>query len=229
MSSQRGNPPTQEPQVENLTRYSPRSRRWSKRGLLGIKSRDFIVEGNTFLSELKQNLTGNQGNDPFDYEQKLPEDKQYEELGPAARVWRTYLEECALFDREMVEGWKDGLDVLLVFDSRVRTLKDAEQDAVRRSAESTDVYALSWLFSMSSNPSVQSIVAQSIGALPLKSVDLVRQHMKGVSLMCVEVINNCVGTQTVLEPTQQAKVERLIRAHLRVRRRDDKTWFHIST
>ncbi len=115
MSSQRGNPPTQEPQVENLTRYSPRSRTWSKRGLLGIKSRDFIVEGNTFLPELKQNLTGNQGNDPFDYEQKLPEDKQYEELGPAARVWRTYLEECGLFDREMVEGWKDGLDVLLVF------------------------------------------------------------------------------------------------------------------
>ncbi|KAK0237107.1 hypothetical protein EDD85DRAFT_597931 [Armillaria nabsnona] len=82
---------------------------------------------------------------------------------------------------------------------------------------------------MSSNPNVQSIVAQSIGALPLKSVDLLRQHMKGVSLTCVEVINNCVGTQTVLEPTQQAKVERLTRAHLRVRRRDDKTWLHIST
>ncbi|KAK0216197.1 hypothetical protein IW262DRAFT_1496180 [Armillaria fumosa] len=53
--------------------------------------------------------------------------------------------------------------------------------------------------------------------------------MKGVSLTCAEVINNCVGTQTVLEPAQQAKVERLVRAHLRVRRRDDKTWFHIST
>ncbi|KAK0457159.1 uncharacterized protein EV420DRAFT_1271889, partial [Desarmillaria tabescens] len=58
---------------------------------------------------------GTQGNDPFDYEQKLPEDKQYEELGPAARVWRTFLEECAAFDRELVEGWKDSLDVLLVF------------------------------------------------------------------------------------------------------------------
>ncbi|KAK0455580.1 uncharacterized protein EV420DRAFT_1336496, partial [Desarmillaria tabescens] len=55
------------------------------------------------------------GNDPFDYEQKFPEDKQYEELGPTARVWRTYLEECAPFDSEMVEGWRDGLDVLLVF------------------------------------------------------------------------------------------------------------------
>ncbi|KAK0231494.1 hypothetical protein IW262DRAFT_1260748, partial [Armillaria fumosa] len=55
------------------------------------------------------------GNDPYDYEQKFPEDKQYEELGPAARVWRTYLEECAASDGEMVEGWRDGLDVLLVF------------------------------------------------------------------------------------------------------------------
>ncbi|KAK0220542.1 hypothetical protein IW262DRAFT_1033733 [Armillaria fumosa] len=54
-------------------------------------------------------------NDAFDYEQKFPEDKQYEELGPLARVWGTYLEECARFDTEMVEGWRDGLDVLLVF------------------------------------------------------------------------------------------------------------------
>ncbi|KAK0237151.1 hypothetical protein EDD85DRAFT_599515 [Armillaria nabsnona] len=55
------------------------------------------------------------GNDPFDYEQRFPEDKRYEELGPLARVWRTYLEECGAFDIEMLEGWRDGLDVLLVF------------------------------------------------------------------------------------------------------------------
>ncbi|KAK0505116.1 hypothetical protein EDD18DRAFT_325355 [Armillaria luteobubalina] len=55
------------------------------------------------------------GSDPFDYEQKFPEDKQHEEMGPTARVWRTYLEECAPFDIEMMEGWRDGLDVLLVF------------------------------------------------------------------------------------------------------------------
>ncbi|KAK0189508.1 hypothetical protein F5146DRAFT_893051, partial [Armillaria mellea] len=50
-----------------------------------------------------------------DYEQKFPEDKPCEELGPLARVWRTYLEECAGFDAGMLEGWRDGLDVLLVF------------------------------------------------------------------------------------------------------------------
>ncbi|KAK0463280.1 uncharacterized protein EV420DRAFT_1237260, partial [Desarmillaria tabescens] len=50
-----------------------------------------------------------------DYERKFPEDKRYEELGPAARVWRTYLEECATFDVQMVSEWRDGLDVLLIF------------------------------------------------------------------------------------------------------------------
>ncbi|KAK0498086.1 hypothetical protein EDD18DRAFT_1071351, partial [Armillaria luteobubalina] len=55
------------------------------------------------------------GNDPFNYEQKFPEDKLYEELGPGARVWRTCLEESAASDGEMVEGWRDCLDVLLVF------------------------------------------------------------------------------------------------------------------
>ncbi|PBK99375.1 hypothetical protein ARMGADRAFT_875827, partial [Armillaria gallica] len=50
-----------------------------------------------------------------DYEQKFPEDKRHEEMGPMARVWRTLLEECGPFDLEMAEGWRDALDVLLVF------------------------------------------------------------------------------------------------------------------
>ncbi|KAK0482810.1 hypothetical protein EDD18DRAFT_1294173 [Armillaria luteobubalina] len=55
------------------------------------------------------------GNDQFNYEEKFPEDKEHEELGPTARVWRTYLDQCAAYDIERVEGWRDGLDVLLVF------------------------------------------------------------------------------------------------------------------
>ncbi len=84
---------------------------------MGMKTREYLIKGvcliKIFCSFVK--LIESQGNDPFDYEQKFPEDKRYEELGPAARVWRTYLEECAAFDVEMVEGWRDGLDVLLVF------------------------------------------------------------------------------------------------------------------
>ncbi|KAK0494224.1 hypothetical protein EDD18DRAFT_1077591, partial [Armillaria luteobubalina] len=36
------------------------------------------------------------------------------EVGPLARVWRTYLHESG-FDAEMPECWKDGPDALLVF------------------------------------------------------------------------------------------------------------------
>ncbi|KAK0237121.1 hypothetical protein EDD85DRAFT_1007874, partial [Armillaria nabsnona] len=92
-------PDNDQSDVENSTYYSSRKRRKSTRGLMGMKTHEYLIKGN----------------DPFDYEQKFPDDKRYEELGPAARVWRTYLEECAAFDVEMVEGWRDGLDVLLVF------------------------------------------------------------------------------------------------------------------
>ena len=54
-------------------------------------------------------------NDPFDYEQKYAEDEEFKEMGPMARVWRVFLDECGAFDAEMVEDWRDALDVLLVF------------------------------------------------------------------------------------------------------------------
>ena len=55
------------------------------------------------------------GNDPFDYEQKYTEDEKYQELGAMARVWKVFLDECAKYDVEMAEDWRDALDVLLVF------------------------------------------------------------------------------------------------------------------
>ncbi|KAK0225559.1 hypothetical protein IW262DRAFT_1491163 [Armillaria fumosa] len=84
---------------EGQSRTPRRRRRRSRRRTMGMERIEYIIKGS----------------DPFDYEQKFPEDKQHEEMGPTARVWRTYLEECAPFDIEMVEGWRDGLDVLLVF------------------------------------------------------------------------------------------------------------------
>ncbi|PBK65626.1 hypothetical protein ARMSODRAFT_917406 [Armillaria solidipes] len=88
-----------DPEVEILTSHSRRRRRKPRRRTMGMERPEYI----------------NKGNDPFDYEKKFAEDKQYDELGSAARVWRIYLEECATSDGEMVEGWRDGLDVLLVF------------------------------------------------------------------------------------------------------------------
>ncbi|KAG8750654.1 hypothetical protein FRC14_000329 [Serendipita sp. 396] len=52
---------------------------------------------------------------PDDYEAKYPADEFGEEAGPNARFWRVYLDEAELFDIEMTEGWRDTIDVLLVF------------------------------------------------------------------------------------------------------------------
>ncbi|KAK0196066.1 hypothetical protein F5146DRAFT_1176076, partial [Armillaria mellea] len=56
-----------------------------------------------------------QGNDMFNYEDKYPEDPIYHETAPNARVWRTYADESAIFDANMVEDSRDNVDVLLVF------------------------------------------------------------------------------------------------------------------
>ncbi len=53
--------------------------------------------------------------DTFDYEHKYAPDNQYEELFPKARVWRVYGDESSKIDIEMVAGWREGLDMLLVF------------------------------------------------------------------------------------------------------------------
>ncbi|KAF9024482.1 hypothetical protein BDZ89DRAFT_1162207, partial [Hymenopellis radicata] len=55
------------------------------------------------------------GIDPYDYEQKFAEDEKFKEMGPMVRVWKTFLEEYSKFDSDMVEDWRDALDVLLVF------------------------------------------------------------------------------------------------------------------
>ncbi|KAK7020114.1 hypothetical protein VNI00_017874 [Paramarasmius palmivorus] len=50
-----------------------------------------------------------------DYEQEYPEDPYGDEMGKDARVWMAYSDERDLSDTEMLGGWKDTLDILLVF------------------------------------------------------------------------------------------------------------------
>ncbi|KAK0493121.1 hypothetical protein EDD18DRAFT_1013429, partial [Armillaria luteobubalina] len=54
-------------------------------------------------------------NDPYNYEEKYPEDKIYEETAPNVRVWRTYVDESKIHDARMVGESRDSVDVLLVF------------------------------------------------------------------------------------------------------------------
>ncbi|PBK69532.1 hypothetical protein ARMSODRAFT_167505 [Armillaria solidipes] len=183
---------------------------------------------------------GGRGNDSFDYEEKFPKDKQYGELGPATRVWRAYLEECAAFGIEMIEGWRDGLEFCsfsLVFSLRwslrsshlmpvpkmplIRTLREAEREAVKRSADETDARALSWLFSVSSNPSVQRIVAESTGALPIRSVTSVQRYAEGLPRVCTftlkELLDDAHRNDVLVDTS---KMDRCIRTHLRFQFRD---------
>ncbi|KAL1716421.1 hypothetical protein EV715DRAFT_293200 [Schizophyllum commune] len=51
----------------------------------------------------------------YDYEEKYDEDAYGEELGPNARFWHVLLDEGRVYDADMVESWRDTLDVLLVF------------------------------------------------------------------------------------------------------------------
>ncbi len=49
----------------------------------------------------------------------------------------------------------------------VNTLKRLESEAVKANSDGLSVEALHWHFSASSNPTVQSIVVQAIGGLPM--------------------------------------------------------------
>ncbi|KAK0189484.1 hypothetical protein F5146DRAFT_932179 [Armillaria mellea] len=86
-------------------------------GVFGIQQRAFQVGGTLLRYRCGSFciIYREQRERHLDYEQRFPEDKPCEGLGPLARVWRTYLEECAGYDAGMLEGWRDGLDVLLVF------------------------------------------------------------------------------------------------------------------
>ncbi|KAF9023903.1 hypothetical protein BDZ89DRAFT_1069568 [Hymenopellis radicata] len=54
-------------------------------------------------------------NDPFDYEQKYPPDEEFEEMSPKARAFKVYVDESVKMDFELVNGWREGLDMLLIF------------------------------------------------------------------------------------------------------------------
>ncbi|TFY52026.1 hypothetical protein EVG20_g10737 [Dentipellis fragilis] len=56
-----------------------------------------------------------QYNNPDDYEQKYPPDEVFKTLDSNARVWKVYLDEAKMVDDDMVEAWRDTIDVLLVF------------------------------------------------------------------------------------------------------------------
>ncbi|KAK0493139.1 hypothetical protein EDD18DRAFT_431297 [Armillaria luteobubalina] len=73
------------------------------------------VEGDRGAEKSRPDPGLKTGNDPFNYEEKYPEDKIYAEAAPNARVWRTYVDESKIHDARMVGESRDSVDVLLVF------------------------------------------------------------------------------------------------------------------
>ncbi|KAH8798006.1 hypothetical protein DL96DRAFT_1639676, partial [Flagelloscypha sp. PMI_526] len=57
------------------------------------------------------------GGKTYNYEEKYPEDVPGAELGADARVFKVYNDEAEKYDADMVRGFRDSLDGLLVFAS----------------------------------------------------------------------------------------------------------------
>jgi hypothetical protein len=55
------------------------------------------------------------GNRSYDYEKKYEPDPVGKEMDLNARVWKVYLDEAEEYDDEMLRGFKDTIDSLLVF------------------------------------------------------------------------------------------------------------------
>ncbi|KAK0232175.1 hypothetical protein EDD85DRAFT_102576 [Armillaria nabsnona] len=94
-----------------------------------------------------------------------------------------------------------------------RSLRKAERSTVKLNSEATDVHAMSWLYHMTSNPSVWSVVVESVGALPLTSVKTLRQEIDQISFICYEALQGLLSQDN--DDVQERRIDRLIRALLR--------------
>ncbi|KAF5333028.1 hypothetical protein D9758_017222 [Tetrapyrgos nigripes] len=64
------------------------------------------------ITEYQSPYTGTRD---YDYTRKYPQDEFGKEASENARVWKVYLDEAETFDDEMLNGFRDTLDALLVF------------------------------------------------------------------------------------------------------------------
>lgn len=58
-----------------------------------------------------------------DYRQKYGDDGPGMEMGPDARVCRVYNDEADKYDKEMLDGWHESLNILLTFVSQTQALQ----------------------------------------------------------------------------------------------------------
>ncbi|KAK0459338.1 uncharacterized protein EV420DRAFT_1642307 [Desarmillaria tabescens] len=95
----------------------------------------------------------------------------------------------------------------------ISSLDDLERGVVQERSGILSAEALHWLFSSSSNPTVHSIVVQSIGGLPLSAKDTVKKVFGGRDR----------HVQPKPRPGMEPKVERLLRFELFI-----PNWLHMG-
>ncbi|SJK98234.1 uncharacterized protein ARMOST_01495 [Armillaria ostoyae] len=97
----------------------------------------------------------------------------------------------------------------------VNTLKRLESEAVKAISDDLSVEALHWLFSASSNPTVQSIVIQAIGGLPMLSKAKVEQVFGDgwdVREAHIDLLANSASQgQGFPHPAMELRMERMLR------------------
>ncbi|KAK0222752.1 hypothetical protein EDD85DRAFT_960007 [Armillaria nabsnona] len=101
------------------------------------------------------------------------------------------------------------------------SLKNAEQEQVKQLSNDLSVEALHWLFSVSSNPSVQRIATQAIGGLPgssLQKVVKIFRNAEDIREVHRELLDSCLDATGMgcmkPSPVMQSKLERLLRFEL---------------
>ncbi|KAL1682222.1 hypothetical protein EV122DRAFT_274662 [Schizophyllum commune] len=100
--------PLEEPKVNASD--SPGARKARAQANIGTGGRE---ETSRFFGIPKYSSGGKGG--LGDYSEIYPEDPYGAEVGENARVWRVYLDESGQFDDDMIQGFRDTLDVHLVF------------------------------------------------------------------------------------------------------------------
>ncbi|KAL1725741.1 hypothetical protein EV714DRAFT_277213 [Schizophyllum commune] len=155
-----------------------------------IRDEEFEVESPTVQSRRYHGILGIKGTppvsgssgNPYDYEQKYGEDARGEELDSSARAWRVLLDEGQAYDAAMIEGWRDTLDVHLVFaglfSAVVTTLVVQSSQALQPDPSQTVIAMLSELIAVqrasASGISVNAVPSSSLSvdSVTASAVDL---------------------------------------------------------
>ncbi|KAK7445071.1 hypothetical protein VKT23_014933 [Stygiomarasmius scandens] len=81
-----------------------------------VRSRNPVKEENRgTLPNMSGYQSSYTGNRDYDYEKKYPPDPYGEEAGEDARIWKVYLDEAEAYDDEMLKGFRETINSLLVF------------------------------------------------------------------------------------------------------------------